>query len=84
MKMLDSIPRPSTPEDMHHLLDIEAFVKTIDGFTHFGIDGYVVTVYQRFERDAAIREFPAIKQLFEGGDNGPVKRRVPSTDRTAA
>jgi hypothetical protein len=36
-----------TPEDMHALLNVETFVKAIDGFTHRSIDAYVFEIVVR-------------------------------------
>jgi hypothetical protein len=42
--LVDKLPWPSTPEDMHALLNVESFVKALDGFTHRSINGYIYSI----------------------------------------
>jgi hypothetical protein len=44
MNVVDKLPWPQTPEDMHALLNVETFIKAIDGFTHRSIDAYVFEI----------------------------------------
>lgn len=59
---VDRVQWPQTPEDMHSMLILEDHVKREHGFTHHGMNGYLITKLHERQLivDRALHGFSAI------------------------